>query len=70
MVVEKPALHRGTRRAPHGPGEILVLRRDLGEFGAPAPRPLPDRAPLRLARPLLRGSRPPPACTPRTRSPP
>lgn len=58
MVVEKPALHRGTRRAPHGPGEILVLRRDLGEFGAPAPRPLPDRAPLRLARPLLRGLAP------------
>ncbi|GIG36618.1 polysaccharide deacetylase family protein [Cellulomonas pakistanensis] len=54
MVVEKPALHRDTRPAPRAPGELLVLRRDLGEFAAPAPRPLPDRPALRLARPLLR----------------
>jgi peptidoglycan/xylan/chitin deacetylase (PgdA/CDA1 family) len=58
MVVEKPAQHSVARRAPRDPGETLVLRRDLGEFGAPAPRPLPDRAALRLLRPLLRGVAP------------
>lgn len=41
-----PRLHPGRGR--------VVLRRDMGEFGAPAARPLPRRLPVELARPLLR----------------
>ncbi|WP_158609677.1 polysaccharide deacetylase family protein [Cellulomonas triticagri] len=35
-------------------GEVHVFRRDLGDFGSPADRPLRRRAALRLAGPLLR----------------
>lgn len=54
MVVEKQAPVRGTPPGSRGPGELLVLRRDLGEFAAPGPRPLPSRTALRLALPALR----------------
>ncbi|WHP18726.1 polysaccharide deacetylase family protein [Cellulomonas sp. ES6] len=40
-----PRLHPGRGR--------VVLRRDMGEFGDPAPRPLPRRAVVELARPVL-----------------
>lgn len=35
-----------------GPGSRVVLRRDLGDFGAPAPRPLPTRRALGPLTPL------------------
>lgn len=45
-----------TRRSRAGrrPGEVHVLRRDLGDFGSPADRPVRHRAALTLAAPLLR----------------
>ncbi|HEY0216146.1 MAG TPA: polysaccharide deacetylase family protein [Cellulomonas sp.] len=36
------------------PREVMALRRDLGDFGSPAPRPVRRRAALALAGPLLR----------------
>ncbi len=43
-----PAATRGPAR------EVHVLRRDLGDFGAPAPRPVRRRALVTAAAPLLR----------------
>lgn len=54
MVAQQVPVQDGTRPSAGTPGEILVLRRDLGDFGSPAPRPVRRRALLRLARPLLR----------------
>ncbi|WP_454051186.1 polysaccharide deacetylase family protein [Cellulomonas sp. Marseille-Q8402] len=44
---------RPSRRS-RPPREVHVLRRDLGDFGAPAERPVRHRAVLSLAAPLLR----------------
>lgn len=43
-----------TVRTTPAPGEVHVLRRDLGDFGSPAPRPVRHRAVMRVAGPLLR----------------
>lgn len=42
-----------TAPPPHPGRGRIVLRRDMGPFGDPAPRPLPRRTAVELARPLL-----------------
>lgn len=57
MTAEQASTRTGPARTPGGgrrPGEVHVLRRDLGDFGAPAARPVRRRAALTLAAPLLR----------------
>jgi hypothetical protein len=52
----QPLIEHGTRTSvtSRTPGQVVVLRRDLGDFGDPAPRPLRRRTALTLAGPLLR----------------
>lgn len=51
---QHPATGTRAAAAPAHPGPAVhVLRRDLGDFGAPAPRPLRRRALVRAAGPLL-----------------
>lgn len=52
----RQTIEHGTRTSvtSRTPGQVVVLRRDLGDFGDPAPRPLRRRAALTLAGPLLR----------------
>lgn len=57
MTAEQASTRTGPERTPGSgrrPGEVQVLRRDLGDFGAPAERPVRRRAALTLAAPLLR----------------
>lgn len=62
MTAQQASARTGSARTSGGsrrPGEVHVLRRDLGDFGAPADRPLRRRALLTAAGPLLR----PVSCT-------
>jgi peptidoglycan/xylan/chitin deacetylase (PgdA/CDA1 family) len=54
MAAEQQAPTRDTDPTSRAPGDLLVLRRDLGEFASPAPRPLRRHPVLRAAAPLLR----------------
>jgi peptidoglycan/xylan/chitin deacetylase (PgdA/CDA1 family) len=62
MTAQQASARTGSARTSGGsrrPGEVHVLRRDLGDFGTPADRPLRRRALLTAAGPLLR----PVSCT-------
>jgi peptidoglycan/xylan/chitin deacetylase (PgdA/CDA1 family) len=57
MTAQQASGRTGSARTSGGsrrPGEVHVLRRDLGDFGTPADRPLRRRALLAAAGPLLR----------------